>query len=98
MRRAWKATLALLLLVRVAAALAQTPPARISVVFTVVDENGIAVPDAEVLVEEPGRVPARLTTGYSGRVTYVLQGSEPYVIEVRKPGFYASTGNEGNPQ
>jgi hypothetical protein len=98
MRRARKATLALLLLVRVDAALGQALPARPSVMFSVVDENGVAVPDAEVLVQEPGRAQARLTTGYSGRVTYVLQGSEPYVIEVRKSGFYASTGNEGNPQ
>jgi hypothetical protein len=98
MRRAWKATLALLLLVCVCSALPQTPPVRISVVLTVVDENGIAVPDAEVLVQEPGKGQARLSTDYSGRATYVLQGSEPYGIEVRKPGFYASTENEGNPQ
>jgi hypothetical protein len=98
MRRLRKATRAFVLLVCVLSALAQTPPAHSPVAVTVVDENDVAVSDAEVLIHEPGREQARLATDYRGRVAYAPQGSEPYVIDVRKPGYYASTGNRGNPQ
>jgi hypothetical protein len=98
MRRAWEAAGALVLVVCVLSALAQTPAAQSAVAVAVVDENGVAVPDAEVLIQEPGKGQARLATDYGGRVTYVPQGSEPFVIDVRKPGFYASTGNQGNRQ
>jgi hypothetical protein len=87
-----------LLLASVVSAAGQAAPMRTTVVFAVVDENGVAVSHAEVVVQEPGKGQVRLTTDYSGRTTYVLQGSEPYNVVVRKPGFYASTENEGNPQ
>ncbi len=63
----------------------QNPP----VVLTIADETGLPVPGAEVMVQEPGKTPARITTDYSGRGTYVLEGTEPYSLAVQKPGFYA---------
>jgi hypothetical protein len=75
----------------------QSPPAHPSVVVTIVDENGSPVPRAEVVVQEPGKPPARVTTDYNGHGTFVLEGNKPYSLDVQKPGFYASTLNESDP-
>jgi hypothetical protein len=91
---ALRATVLLFLCFFVIAA-AQTPHAR--VLLTVVDENNIAVPDAEVVIQEPGRPPVRLTTDYNGRASWNPQGAQPYTLQVQKPGFYASTSNENDP-
>ena len=48
-------------------AIAQSQAAHSPVVLTVVDENDIPVPGAEVVIQEPGKPPARLTTNYNGR-------------------------------
>jgi hypothetical protein len=74
------------------------PPAANQAALTVVDENGAAVPGAEVLVEQSGKPPARVATDYSGRVLYNLPGAQPYTLRVRKPGFYESVVNQADPQ
>ncbi len=75
----------------------QSPPGHPSVVLTIVDETGLPVADAEVLVQEPGKSPARITTDYNGRGTFVLAGTQPYSLDVQKPGFYASALTASDP-
>jgi hypothetical protein len=82
---ALRAVVCLLSLLWGASAGSQNPP----VVLTIADETGLPVPGAEVMVQEPGKTPARITTDYNGRGTYVLEGTEPYSLAVQKPGFYA---------
>ncbi len=60
----------------------------LTAVLTVVDENGLAVPGAQVTISEPGRPPVRLTTDYAGRCSYPLHQDAPYQIRIEKPGFY----------
>jgi hypothetical protein len=75
----------------------QSPPGHPSVVLTIVDENESPVERAEVVVQEPGKAPARITTDYNGRGTFVLLGTEPYSLDVQKPGFYASATSARDP-
>jgi TonB dependent receptor len=67
---------------------AQTPAAPAPTVLTVVDEDGAAVPGAQVVAEEPGQSQIRFTTDYAGHGTYLLKGSQPYLLRIAKPGFY----------
>jgi hypothetical protein len=62
-----------------------------SVTATVVDENGTAVPGAEVTITEPGIVASHFWTDYAGSCTYTLRQRKPYQIQVEKPGFYEAT-------
>src|SRR5215469_4785148 len=77
--------------------LAQNQPQRAPVVVTVVDENNTAVPGAELTIQEPGKVPVRLTTDFNGRASYIPQGNAPYTLHAQKAGFYAATANENDP-
>ena len=72
------------------------PPS--SVTLTVVDQNGVAVPAAEVTVAEPSRPPLRLATDYAGRCSWTPRQSQPYTIRVEKPGFYESTTGAVDPR
>ncbi len=75
---------------------AAAPPA---VSLRVVDENGIAVADAQVTLTQPGRPPLPLQTDYAGRVGYSLaRGSAPYQLRVDKPGFYQTVAGDIDPQ
>ena len=56
--------------------------------LTVVDEDGLPVPDAQVTLSEPGRTPVQLQTDYAGRCLYPLHSNLPYLLRVQKPGFY----------
>ena len=69
-----------------AAARPQTLDSR--VILTVVDENGIAVPDAQVTMIEPGETVIHLWTDYAGHCSFTPRQSAPYRIQVQKPGFY----------
>ena len=66
----------------------QAPPSSTPVVLTVVDENGLLVPDAQVTLSEPGRPPVQLRTNSVGRCSYLLSTNAPYQLRVEKPGFY----------
>ena len=72
------------LIYSVVVAFAQTPQIELSVT----DENGVAVPGAEVVLSEPGRPDQRLTTNYGGRCKYNIRGNSPYGLDVQKQGFY----------
>jgi hypothetical protein len=64
------------------------------VILTVVDENGLAVADAQVTVTEPGYAPTQTHTDYAGRCNYHLRQDAPYQLRIDKPGFYQSLNRE----
>ena len=70
---------------------AQVPHANANVTVTVVDEDGTAVPNAEVTISEPGVGEAHQWTDYAGNCTYSLRQQNPYQLRVEKPGFYEAT-------
>jgi hypothetical protein len=87
---AWRAVPGLLLCFCAATASGQTQAARVPVTVTVVDENGVAVDGAQVIVTEPGQEPAPLRTDFAGICNYILRQQNPYQLHVEKPGFYAT--------
>ena len=72
----------------------QARPAQASVIITVVDENGVAVEGAQIGVRQPGKAASHLVTDFAGHALAGIAGSEPYSLEVQKPGFYESTLKE----
>jgi hypothetical protein len=82
------------LLCGVAAGFGQRP----QIELTVLDENGIAVAGAQVILSEPGFAPQRLTTDYAGRCQYRIQGKLPYDIDVEKAGYYRTQTAQVDPQ
>jgi len=81
-----------IVLLLVGAAFAAGPPgtAHAPVIITVVDENGVAVADAQVTITEPGSAAIHLWTDYAGHCQFIPPGDAPYAIQVQKPGFYQS--------
>jgi hypothetical protein len=86
-----------LLLGCIGSAAAQTPAANAPVMLTVVDENGVAVSDAQVVLQEPGYTEIRFSTNYAGHDAYVLHGAEPYRLRIDKPGFYETVSDQTDP-
>src|ERR1700733_882439 len=78
------------LLCGAALASGQIQPPHPTVTLTVLDEDGLPVSGAQVILSEPGRPIIQLRTDYAGRCTYSLQRDLPYQLEVQKPGFYQS--------
>ncbi len=97
LRRVGGAIFGLLFLGCMAAAAGQTEAAKAPVVLSVVDENGVAVPGAEVVLQEQGYAEMRLLTDYAGHATYVLQGTEPYHLRIEEPGFYQTAVSDADP-
>ena len=85
--------LGLLLLCCAPAAPSQVTASRVSILLTVIDENGVPVSDARVSISESGRTVLQLQTDYAGRCTYPLQSSG-YQIQVNKPGFYQAIATD----
>jgi hypothetical protein len=67
----------------------QTP-----VTLTVVDEDGLPVPDAQITLSEPGHSLRQLQTDFAGRCTYTLESAQPYQLQVQKPGFYQAVESQ----
>jgi hypothetical protein len=63
-------------------------PPKPQMTLTVVDENGVVVPDAQVIVSQPGQAPIEFHTNHAGRIEYSLAQPAPYQLEVEKQGFY----------
>ncbi len=97
LRRACEVISRLILLGCIASAPGQTSANNASVLLTVVDENGVAVSGAQVVLQEHGHASIRLSTDYAGHCSYVLQGVEPYRIQIDKPGFYETVLNQADP-
>src|ERR1035438_3904000 len=72
----------------IGSAAGQTSAANVPVLFTVADENGVAVSGAEVALQEPGHAETRFSTDYAGHGTFILLGNEPYHLRIGKPGFW----------
>jgi hypothetical protein len=71
--------------------------AQRSVTFSVVDENGQAVPGAQVTITETGAEPVPLWTDYAGSCGYTLREQKPYRVHVEKPGFYTADESAVDP-
>jgi hypothetical protein len=59
--------------------------------ITVVDETGVAVPGANVVVTQPGQPLIELRTGFAGQCSFTLISAAPYAIKAEKAGFYQFT-------
>jgi len=66
----------------------QSPASGTLRTVTVVDENGAAVPGAQVTIHEPGLAPTAQWTDFAGKCRFLLQQQKPYEIRAEKPGFY----------
>jgi hypothetical protein len=101
--RSWRIALCLLLALCAAVAAAARPAAppqlapqqalQPTVALTVVDENGVAVPDAVVTSLAPEGGSSQLRTDYAGHCTLTPQSGATYRIRVEKPGFYQAESN-----
>lgn len=59
-----------------------------AIMTSVVDENGVAVADAMITIDQTGEPEQRLTTDYAGRCWWIPRGTSEYTIRVDKAGFY----------
>lgn len=87
----------LFLLGCIVSAAGQTSAVNSPMRLAVVDENGVAVSDAQVVLQEPRHLEVHLSTDYAGHATYVLQGTEPYRLRIDKPGFYETVSDQSDP-
>lgn len=68
------------------------------VTVTVVDENGVVVPDARVTVSQPEQAPVEFHTNHAGHTEYSLSLVAPYELQVEKQGFYQKLMRDVDPQ
>ncbi len=87
----------LLLIFCVMAALGQQQAAFAPVNLTVIDENGLPVPAAQLTVLEPGQGAVQLWTNYDGHCSFVPRQGAHYQIRVQKPGFYQALDSNIDP-
>ncbi|HEX4312243.1 MAG TPA: TonB-dependent receptor [Acidobacteriaceae bacterium] len=59
-----------------------------SITLTVVDQNGIIVPAAQITIDEPAQPSLHIATDYAGHGTLIPRQTQPFKIRVEKPGFY----------
>ncbi|MGA3159747.1 MAG: TonB-dependent receptor [Terracidiphilus sp.] len=90
--------LGLLFLGGMVSAGAQTTAVNATTVLTVVDEVGATVSGAQVILQEPGESEIRFSTDYAGHGTYLIKGSQPYLLRVAKPGYYETVEPQADPQ
>ena len=76
----------------------QNAPGPETISLTVVDDTGLAVEDAQVVVEVPGQPVIRLSTNYAGHGSFSVRTEKPYQLRAEKPGFYQSINEETDPQ
>src|ERR1700727_3473667 len=75
----------------------QVPAPRPAITLTVVDEDGLPVPGAQITVSEPGRAAVRFETDYAGRCAFTLKSSaSTYQLQIQKPGFYQVSENQAD--
>jgi len=74
----------------------QAPAPRPSTMLTVVDEDGLPVPGAQITVSEPGRAVVRLQTDYAGRCAFTLKSDSVYQLQIQKPGFYQASETQAD--
>lgn len=64
-----------------------------AVVFTVEDENGLAVAGAQITVDQAGQALVQLTTDYGGRASWIPAQPGVYSVRLSRPGFYESSAS-----
>src|SRR5262245_57104742 len=75
-------------------AIASTQAHSVKLLVKVVDETGVAVPDARVLLEHSStQTIVRGETDAAGRHEFTLTNVGSYQIKIEKEGFYLSTTN-----
>ncbi len=79
-------------------ACAQPAASRQIVELTVVDETGVAVDGAQVVIVQPGQAPIEIRTGFSGQCKFTLTSAAPYAIKAAKPGFYQAAETDVDPR
>jgi hypothetical protein len=62
-----------------------------AIIFTVADENGLAVSGAQIVLSQRGQPPAHLTTDYAGHASWTPPQPGPFSLTVSKPGFYQAS-------
>jgi hypothetical protein len=60
----------------------------------VVDENGVAVSDAQISIQQPGSEALQLRTDYLGRCRFSPASRNTYSARIAKPGFYVANFND----
>src|SRR5579871_1421408 len=80
--------IAWLLLIAACAVPARSQTGAVPLTVTVVDENGIGVPAARIVLKQPGQPDATFTSDFAGRSSFSLQQPPPYTLQIQKPGFY----------
>jgi hypothetical protein len=64
-----------------------------AVVFTVVDDNGLAIPGAEVAVSQQGHAPVQLVTDYAGHARWPPGQPGQFSVTVSRPGYYEASAS-----
>ena len=65
---------------------------------TVLDENGVIVPDARVSISQSGQPEIELLTNHAGHTEFSLSSPTPYQLQVDKQGFYQTLKRGVDPQ
>jgi len=68
------------------------PPSKSNLSVLVVDENGVAVPGARILLQASA-LQLRCETRFAGRCQFINLVPGSYQLRVEKPGFYAALQN-----
>jgi len=55
------------------------------------------LPGAQAVLEELGQSQIRFTTDYAGHGTYLLKGTQPYLLRIAKPGYYETAVAQADP-
>ena len=69
-----------------------------AIVFNVVDENRVAIIDAQLVISLEGQPRVHLTTDYAGRASWTPPQPGAYSITVSKPGYYQTSASGLNTQ
>lgn len=62
-----------------------------AIVFTIVDENALAVRGAQISIQQQSEPPVQLTTDYAGQASWIPPRPGSYNVQVSKPGFYETS-------
>jgi len=73
-------------------------PKRLTVTLSLVDENGVVVPDARVTVSQQAQASVELRTNHAGRAEYFLYQAASYSLQIEKQGFYRRSVQDVDPQ
>ncbi len=97
MRALLAGTIVWLLLMAVCAMPAGGQAGAAPVTVTVVDENGIGVPAARIVLKQAGQPDATFTSDFAGRSSFSMQQPPPYTLQIQKPGFYETASEVTDP-